>query len=69
MTLNTLPLVTSPTGTVMGPPVSRTSWPRTMPSVGLSEMARTRSSPRCWATSRVISDDSPAIVIVVFSAL
>ncbi len=35
MTLNTLPLVTSPTGTVIGPPVSRTSWPRTSPSVGL----------------------------------
>ena len=69
VTLNTRPLVTSPTGTVMGPPVSRTSWPRTMPSVGFSEMARTRSSPRCWATSSVISVDSSPIVIVVFSAL
>ncbi len=69
VTSKTLPLVTSPTGTEMGPPVSRTSWPRTMPSVGLSEMARTRSSPRCWATSRVISVDSSPMVIVVFRAL
>ena len=69
MTLKTLPLVTSPTGTVMGPPVSRTSWPRTMPSVGLSAMARTRSSPRCCATSSVISVDSSPMVIVVLSAL
>ena len=34
MTLKTLPLVTSPTGTEIGAPVSRTSWPRTRPSVG-----------------------------------
>ena len=35
MTLKTLPLVTSPTGTEIGAPVSVTSWPRTRPSVGL----------------------------------
>src|SRR3954454_8735087 len=51
--LKTWPLVLSPTGTVMGPPVSVTTAPRTMPSVGCIEMARTRLSPRCWATSRV----------------
>ena len=69
VTLNTLPLVTSPTGTVMGLPVSRTSWPRTSPSVGLSAMARMTSSPRCCATSRVISVDSEPMVIVVLRAL
>src|SRR3954451_18024367 len=51
--LKTWPLVLSPTGTVIGPPVSVTTAPRTMPSVGCIEMARTRLSPRCWATSRV----------------
>ena len=69
VTFQTWPLVTSPTGTEMAPPVSRTSWPRTRPSVGFSAMARTTSSPRCWATSRVISVVSPAIVMSVFSAL
>ena len=53
MALKTWPMVTSPTGTVIGPPVSRTAAPRTMPSVGCSEMARTRLSPMCWATSRL----------------
>ena len=32
-------------------------------------IARTRSSPRCWATSSVISVDSSPIVIVVLRAL
>ena len=63
MTLKTCPRVTSPTGTVIGEPVSRTSVPRTRPSVGFREMARTMLSPRCWATSRVISwGSSPAPV-------
>ena len=57
--LNTWPLVTSPTGTVIGLPVSVTSAPRTRPSVGCIEMARTRLSPRCWATSRVSVLSSP----------
>ena len=52
-TSNTWPLVTSPTGTVIGPPVSVTAAPRTRPSVGCMEIARTMSSPRCWSTSRV----------------
>ncbi len=53
MVLNTWPLVMSPTGTVIASPVSVTAVPRTMPSVGCIEMARTRLSPMCWATSRV----------------
>ena len=52
-TLNTWPLVTSPTGTEIGPPVSVTTAPRTMPSVGRIEIARTMLSPMCWATSMV----------------
>ena len=50
---HTWPLVTSPTGTEIASPVSRTSAPRTRPSVGCIEMARTMLSPMCWATSRV----------------
>src|SRR3954447_16359083 len=50
--LNTRPSVASPTGTVIGPPVSVTWAPRTRPSVGCREMARTMPSPMCWATSR-----------------
>ena len=38
---------------MIGAPVSRTSAPRTRPSVGCIEIARTMLSPRCWATSRV----------------
>ena len=58
--LNTWPLVTSPTGTEIGPPVSRTWAPRTSPSVGCSEMARTMPSPMCWATSRERTLVSPS---------
>ena len=65
-TLNTWPLVTSPTGTVIDEPVSVTSAPRTRPSVGCSAIARTRSSPRCWATSRVsVFDSSPSSISTV----
>src|SRR5919199_46075 len=43
------PRVGSPTGTVIGPPVSTTSVPRASPSVVSIATARTRSSPRwCW---------------------
>src|SRR5919199_2685589 len=45
------PSVPSPTGTVIGPPVSRTSVPRERPSVESIATARTRSSPRCCCTS------------------
>jgi hypothetical protein len=41
----------SPTGTVMPAPVLRTGVPRVRPSVGFRQMARTRLSPICWATS------------------
>ncbi len=54
-----LPSVASPTGTRMGPPVSWTALPRTRPSVGCSEMARTMLSPMCWATSRLMFFFSP----------
>ena len=52
-TLNTCPLVTSPTGTSIGAPVLVTSAPRTMPSVGCIEIARTMLSPMCCSTSSV----------------
>src|SRR5436309_3582642 len=47
------PSVCSPTGTVIGPPVSRTSVPRRRPSVVSMATARTRSSPRCCCTSQI----------------
>ena len=52
-TSNTCPLVTSPTGTSIGAPVLVTSAPRTRPSVGCMEIARTMSSPMCCSTSSV----------------
>src|SRR5205085_1556142 len=67
--LNTWPLVASPTGTEMGPPVSSTSAPRTRPSVGCIEMVRTTLSPRCWATSRVSVLPRSARVTSTFRAL
>src|SRR6476469_7027962 len=67
--LKTLPRVTSPTGTVIGPPVSCTGVPRTRPSVGCSEMARTMLSPMCWATSRLRFFFSPPISTSVVSRL
>src|SRR5579862_2575180 len=45
------PSVPAPTGTVIGWPVSDTSWPRTRPSLVSMAMVRTVDSPRCWATS------------------
>ncbi|CPU67342.1 Uncharacterised protein [Mycobacteroides abscessus] len=61
VTLKTLPLVTSPTGTLIGAPVSVTCAPRTRPSVGLRAIARMSESPRCWATSSVsVNDFSPS---------
>src|SRR3954447_16253022 len=59
----------SPTGTEIGPPVSRTSAPRTRPSVGCMEMVRTTLSPRCWATSRVSVLPRSARVTSTFKAL
>ena len=45
------PSVSGPTGTAIGPPVLRTSIPRTRPSVVSIAMQRTVFSPRCCATS------------------
>src|SRR6478735_906089 len=67
--LKTLPSVASPTGTVMGPPVSCTLVPRTRPSVGCREMARTMLSPMCWATSRLRLFVTPESSTVVVSRL
>ena len=67
-TLNTWPLVTSPTGTEIGAPVLVTSAPRTRPSVGSSEIARTRLSPRCCSTSRVSVRVAPPRVMSTCSA-
>jgi hypothetical protein len=50
-TSNTRPRVTSPTGTVIGAPVSRTSVPRARPSVVVIATARTQLLPRCCWTS------------------
>jgi hypothetical protein len=47
------PLVSSPTGTLIGAPVSATTMPRRKPSVVAMAMQRTTSLPRCWATSSV----------------
>src|SRR6476646_3465975 len=67
--LKTWPRVASPTGTVIGPPVSLTCAPRTRPSVGCSEIARTMPSPMCWATSSDSVRVSPASVSSVSSRL
>src|SRR5262245_20613371 len=45
------PLVISPTGTVIGAPVSTTSIPRRQPSVVDMATQRATSLPRCWETS------------------
>ena len=66
------PSVPSPTGTVIGPPVSRISAPRLSPSVASMATQRTRSSPRCCCTSTtslVGSPPSSADGISVSSAL
>src|SRR5919198_4499239 len=51
ITFHRRPSVASPTGTLIGPPVSTTSVPRARPSVESIATARTRSSPRCCCTS------------------
>jgi hypothetical protein len=52
MTFMMRPSVSSPTGTVIGEPVSYTAWPRTRPSDVSMAMQRMVFSPRCCATSR-----------------
>ncbi len=49
------PRVWRPTGTVIGPPVSRTDMPRVTPSVDDMATQRTTSSPMWSATSTVRS--------------
>jgi hypothetical protein len=61
--------VTSPTGTEIAEPVSETSAPRTMPSVGCIEIARTKLSPMCCATSSVSMRFSPLSVTSMCNAL
>ena len=51
--LNTRPRHSSPTGTLIGSPVSTASVPRTRPSVAAMAMQRTTLSPMCWATSTI----------------
>src|SRR6266571_7870068 len=68
-TLNTCPVVFSPTGTVIDSPVSVTGAPRTRPSVGCMAMARTVLSPRCCATSQVMTVVCSPIVRSTVTAL
>src|SRR3954462_8281120 len=70
MTFMMRPRQAGPTGTVMGLPVSKTSWPRTRPSVVSMAMARTAFSPKCWATSNTRRTCLPVLasVLVVSSA-
>ena len=67
MTFTMRPNISRPTGTEMGAPVSMAFMPRTMPSVGCIETARTRLSPRCCCTSAITSMGSgtsnPSLVI------
>ena len=58
------PSVASPTGTVMGPPVSTTSVPRARPSVVSMATARSRSSPRCCCTSQTSVPASPRSIVM-----
>ena len=65
ITLKTWPSTLSPTGTVMpGAGVARPRCRGVRPSVGLRQMARTRLSPICWATSARTSISLPSTVDV-----
>ena len=65
-TLNTRPRVASPTGTLIGAPVSSASMPRVKPSVELIAIQRVTLSPKCCITSTTksisMSPDLPLIV-------
>jgi hypothetical protein len=52
-----------PTGMVRPPPVFFTAVPRTRPSVGFRQMARTRDSPICCATSAFTGFGLPSMVM------
>src|SRR4051812_17880733 len=64
------PRVASPTGTVIGPPVSTTRSPRWTPSVASIATARTRSSPRCCCTSQTscVASPSPSPAVSIVTA-
>src|SRR4029078_5721210 len=53
------PRVASPTGTVIGPPVSTARVPRARPSVVVMATDPTKLCPSCWATSQT-SGSSPS---------
>src|SRR6187401_623944 len=63
MTFTTWPSTASATGMVSPTPRFTTLVPRTRPSVGLRQMARTRLSPICWATSARTSFGLPSMVM------
>ena len=69
ITFHTCPSVPSPTGIVMPRPRLRTGVPRFSPSVGFMQMARTRLSPICCATSAVTVIFSPSSSMSISSAL
>ena len=63
------PSAASPTGTVIGPPVSTTSMPRTTPSVDDMATARTWLRPMCCCTSTTTLTSMPSTVALRVSAL
>ena len=69
ITLNTWPRTPLPTGIVMPWPRLRTTAPRRSPSVGFRQMARTRLSPICCATSAVITIFSPSSSATISTAM
>src|SRR5699024_9068107 len=62
-------LTPSPTGTEIGVWGAVAAAPRTRPSVGAMDTARTRLSPRCCATSRVMVRATASSSISTVSAL
>src|SRR5687768_10870216 len=65
----TWPSTPSPTGMVRPTPRLRTSVPRVRPSVGRRQMARTRLSPICWATSARTRVSWPSTLTVISRAV
>src|SRR5947209_2623162 len=64
ITLKRRPRTPSPTGTLIGPPVSVTLMPRFKPSVEDIAIERTQFSPRCCCTSSVSVEDHLEILIL-----
>src|ERR671910_612389 len=69
ITLVTWRTTPSPTGIDRPLPRLRTAVPRVRPSVGLRQMARTRDSPICWATSARTATVSPPTSTVISRAV